>query len=89
MFFPRRISTTLKLKIALAALGAALMLTNTASAEAITTGILKISQPYVRAMVPGAPVGGGYLTITNTGSTDARLAAASSPRAGTVHNCHF
>lgn len=55
-----------------------------ASAEDIKIGDLKISDPYVRAMVPGAPVGGGYMTITNTGTTDDRLITASSPRAGKV-----
>ncbi|TXI04163.1 MAG: copper chaperone PCu(A)C [Rhizobium sp.] len=35
-------------------------------------------------MVPGTPVGGGYMTITNKGDTDGRLVAASSPRAATV-----
>ena len=52
-----------------------------ASAAETTLGKLRIAAPYVRAMVPGAEVGGGYVTITNTGSTDDRLIAASSSRA--------
>lgn len=52
-----------------------------ASATDVTIQNLKITAPYVRAMVPGAEVGGGYLTITNTGSTNERLMAASSSRA--------
>ena len=52
-----------------------------AFASEVTLGNLKIAAAYVRAMVPGAEVGGGYLTITNTGSTDDRLMAASSSRA--------
>ncbi len=53
-------------------------------ADDIKIGNLTISAPYVRAMVPGAPVGGGYMTITNMGGTDDRLVAASSPRAAAV-----
>ncbi|WP_051074076.1 copper chaperone PCu(A)C [Rhizobium freirei] len=52
-----------------------------AFATDVTVGKLKITAPYARAMVPGAEVGGGYLTITNTGRTDDRLIAASSSRA--------
>lgn len=52
-----------------------------AFAADLTFGNLKIAAPYVRAMVPGAEVGGGYLTITNTGQTDDRLMTGSSPRA--------
>jgi copper(I)-binding protein len=74
----------LKLVSTLAALGLACLFSNIASAEDVTIGSLKISDPYVRAMVPGAPVGGGYVTITNIGNTDDRLITASSPRAGTV-----
>ncbi|TAZ47090.1 copper chaperone PCu(A)C (plasmid) [Rhizobium leguminosarum] len=62
----------------------ACLLCNSAVAEDFTIGTLKISEPYVRAMVPGAPVGGGYMTITNTGTTDDRLVTAGSPRAGTA-----
>ena len=69
---------------ALAAFGLAFLSSSLASADDVKIGNLTISAPYVRAMVPGAPVGGGYMTITNTGGTDDRLVAASSPRAATV-----
>lgn len=39
---------------------------------------------YARAMLPGAQVGGGYLTVSNGGATADRLVSASSPRAGAV-----
>ena len=55
------------------------------SAEAtVTVGALEISKAFTKAMLPGQPVGGGYLTIRNTGGTDDRLMAASSPSAGAV-----
>ncbi|TXI11151.1 MAG: copper chaperone PCu(A)C [Rhizobium sp.] len=74
----------LKRTFALAAFGLASRTSSIAAADDVKIGSLVISAPYVRAMVPGAPVGGGYLTITNTGNTDDRLVSASSPRAATV-----
>lgn len=74
----------LKLVTTLTAFGLASLLSHAALAEDFAIGDLRISDPYVRAMIPGAPVGGGYMTITNTGSTDDRLVAASSPRARMV-----
>ena len=44
-----------------------------ASAEDITIGALKISAPWARATPKGAKVGGGYMTITNTGTVPDRL----------------
>lgn len=73
-----------KRTLALAALGLALLSSSLAFAEDVKIGNLTIAAPYVRAMVPGAPVGGGYMTITNTGNANDRLVAASSPRAVTV-----
>jgi copper(I)-binding protein len=61
-----------------------------ASASAKTSGQvvrarnLEISGAYTKAMLPGQPVGGGYLTIKNTGSADDVLLSASSPAAGAV-----
>lgn len=52
--------------------------------EAIVAGALEISSPWVRAMLPGQPAGGGYLTVVNTGDEADRLVAASSPAAGRV-----
>lgn len=50
------------------------------SAAEITVGDLKLSNSCIRAMLPGAQVAGGYLTIANTGQTDDRLIAVSSER---------
>jgi periplasmic copper chaperone A len=47
-------------------------------------GDLVISGGFVRAMLPGQPVGGGYLTITNHGASDDRLLSVSSPGSGSV-----
>jgi copper(I)-binding protein len=44
-----------------------------ANAEEIKAGALQISAPWARATPKGAPVGGGYLRITNTGSAPDRL----------------
>ncbi|MCF1453475.1 copper chaperone PCu(A)C [Agrobacterium vitis] len=54
-----------------------------APAQAITAtlGSLKISGGYLKAMIPGQPVGGGFVTINNTGSVEDKLIAISSPRA--------
>ena len=51
----------------------ALSLTMPASAEDVTVGTLKISAPWARATPKGAGVGGGYMTITNTGTVPDRL----------------
>ncbi len=54
---------------------AAIFATLAASAFAheFTVGDIKIVHPSIRATVPGAKVGGGFMTITNTGSVDDRL----------------
>lgn len=44
-----------------------------ALASDYTVGSLKITQPWARATPKSAPVGGGYLSITNTGTTPDRL----------------
>lgn len=46
-------------------------------------GDIKVESAYSRAMLPVAKVGGGYLTIVNSGAAD-RLVSASSDRAGEV-----
>lgn len=51
----------------------ALSLSMPASAEDVTIGTLKISAPWARATPKGAGVGGGYMTITNTGTAPDRL----------------
>jgi copper(I)-binding protein len=47
-------------------------------------GALEISQPWTRATAPTAPTGGGFLTITNQGTTPDRLVAVRSSAAGKV-----
>jgi periplasmic copper chaperone A len=53
-----------------------------ALAQTYTVGSLKIEQPWTRATPGGAKVGGGYLTITNTGTTPDRLLGGSLAQAG-------
>lgn len=60
------------------------LLASSAVADPVTQGDLVLSDSYVRAMPPNAPVAGGYVTITNKGSRDDRLVSARSPRAGEV-----
>ncbi len=52
-----------------------------AQAEDVTAGGLKVSAAWARATPKGAPVGGGYLTITNNGATSDRLIGGSSDTA--------
>ncbi|TPW27640.1 DUF1775 domain-containing protein [Martelella alba] len=54
----------------------------------VKVGDLDLSDAFARATLPGAPVGGGFLTITNNGDTDDRLIAVSSDAAGVMqlHN---
>ena len=56
----------------------------TAAARDYRLGALEIGQPWARATPPSAPAGGGFLKITNTGSTPDRLVSASSPAADLV-----
>jgi len=49
-----------------------------AQAEDVTAGSLKISAPWIRATPKGASVGGGYMTITNTGSVTEKLIGGAS-----------
>lgn len=67
--------------------GALLALPLAASAQTpappeIKAGTLKIETPWTRATPGGAKVAGGYLTITNTGTTADRLVGGSLPQAG-------
>ncbi len=55
-----------------------------ATAHHYTVGQIEISHPFTRAMIPGAKVGGGFMTITNNGSEDDRLISATSPAAPMV-----
>jgi len=48
-----------------------------AYAEDVTAGSLKISTLWTRATPKGADIGGGYMKITNTGTTPDRLVSGS------------
>ncbi|WP_442879841.1 copper chaperone PCu(A)C [Aurantimonas sp. E1-2-R+4] len=58
--------------------------TPTLSTASEAVGDLVVSGGFARAMLPGAKVGGGYLTIANQGSTADRLVSMSSAAAGRV-----
>ncbi len=45
-------------------------------------GDLTLAAPFARATLPNAPVAGGFVTVTNAGTQDDRLIAASSAVAG-------
>ena len=49
--------------------------------EVISVGDLTISGGWLKAMLPGQPTGGGYLTIANKGQAPDRLVAVSTPAA--------
>lgn len=55
-----------------------------ATAAPTATGGVVAEGGYARAMLPGAKVGGGYLTVTNPAGEPDRLLSATSPRAGKV-----
>lgn len=50
----------------------------------VAAGDLRITEARARAMLPGQPSGGGYLTIENTGDASDRLVGISSSAAGKV-----
>jgi uncharacterized protein YcnI/copper(I)-binding protein len=52
--------------------------------EPVSVGDLNITAGFTKAMLPGQPVGGGFVTIANKGTSDDRLVSASSDRAGEV-----
>lgn len=68
----------MKLSHSLAAVALALSAT-VAFAHGYQAGTLKIGHPWSRATPAGAKVGGGYLTIENTGSAPDRLVSVSVP----------
>ena len=53
-----------------------------ALAQTYSVGPLKIEQPWTRATPAGAKVGGGYMTITNSGTEPDRLIGGTLPQAG-------
>lgn len=76
----------------LSLLAAGLLLAGSAAfapvfAHDFKVGPLKIGHPWSRATPPGAKVGGGYISVENTGSAPDRLVAVSVPFAerGEIH----
>lgn len=64
-------------------LAAMLVLTGSAAfAHDYEAGSLEIKHPWARATPRGATVAGGYMIITNTGTTPDRLVGFTSPAAG-------
>ena len=58
--------------------------TSVAAAADYTQGAITVGNPWARATPKGAPVAGGYLTITNKGKTADRLIGGASPAAGQI-----
>jgi periplasmic copper chaperone A len=58
--------------------------TNPGGFQAVTAGDLELAAGFTRAMLPGQPVGGGFITITNNGGEDDKLVSATSAQAGEV-----
>lgn len=49
---------------------------NPGTMESVKAGDLELTGGYTRAMLPGQPVGGGFITIKNAGAQDDILVAA-------------
>lgn len=62
----------------LSLIAASALITTAAAAQDYKLGSLEISQPWTRATAPTAKAGGGYVTITNKGTTPDRLIAVRS-----------
>ena len=71
-----------KLRLVLVAL--LVLLAGPALARDYKLGALQIANPWTRATPPTAPAGGGFLTITNTGTGADRLIGARSAAASRV-----
>ncbi len=67
---------------AAAALTLSLAFSAQAGSEPVKLGDLTIETPWTRATPGLAKAGGGFLKVTNHGSTGDRLVSAASPRAG-------
>lgn len=52
------------------------------ASDVVKVGNLELSGAAAKAMLPGQPVGGGFVTIKNEGSSDDRLVAVETPLAG-------
>lgn len=64
------------------AMAALLLAATPALAHDFKIGPLKIGHPWSRATPPGAKVGGGYITVENSGTAPDRLVSISAPFAG-------
>lgn len=73
-----------RLGLAVLAAAAFLLLAQAAIAHEFKIGALELEHPWARATAPGAPVAGGYLTITNEGAEPDRLVGGSAEIAGHV-----
>jgi copper(I)-binding protein len=71
-----------RLAFLLVLIGALLAGAAPVSAGDVMAGPLKISAAWARATPKGASIGGGYLTITNTGSTPDTFVGGSTPISG-------
>ena len=56
----------------------------TANAHDYEVGNVEIGHPWSRATLPNAPVAGGYMTITNTGTSADRLIGGATPAAASL-----
>ena len=70
------------LRKSIAAVFAVALMSLPALAHDYTLGALKIHDPWARATPKGAEIGGGYLTITNTGTTPDRLVGGTTDVSG-------
>lgn len=55
-----------------------------AETDAVAVGDLRIERPWIRAVPPGAPAAGGFMTVRNAGATSDRLLSAQSDLAERV-----
>ncbi|MCV6594514.1 MAG: DUF1775 domain-containing protein [Silicimonas sp.] len=53
-------------------------------ASLVTAGALEITGGFSRETLPNQPAGGGFMTVTNTGTEDDQLVAATSPASARV-----
>lgn len=56
----------------------------TAFAHDYSHGPVTVDHPWSRPTPPGTPMGVGYMSISNSGSSDITLVGAATPRAGNV-----
>jgi copper(I)-binding protein len=60
------------------------MLSLLATAALAQSNPIKVEKPWTRATAPGAAIGGGFVTLRNSGKSADRLLSASSPAAASV-----